>query len=160
EFTRFFDERFHSLDTHATGPERVGLAGVDVSEPEDYVPPLITAFNQQPSAPFTIRTSVPSEFARVVARRDNHSVLTNEFSPIFQGTYSSRIELKQMTRRIERDLLTAEKLGALSQVLNASFPLLHGRSKTKDQKSLIDQSLTPPGTAEELLWRAWEPVLF
>src|SRR2546428_442880 len=77
EFTKFFQGRFDRLTPHAAGPERVGLAGVDVSEPEDYVPPLIAAFNRQPDGPFTIRSAVPSEFARVVARRAHQPVVTN-----------------------------------------------------------------------------------
>lgn len=135
EFAKFFQKRFDSLTPHARGNERVGLAGVDVSEPEDYAPPLVAQFNRQLDAPFNIRYSVPSEFAAAVARRRNLPVLTNDFSPIFQGTYSSRIELKQATRRIEQRLLTAEKLSVLAHWLGA------------------------PGD-DATLWRAWEPVLF
>ncbi len=135
DFGSFFRHRFDSLTPHARGLERVGLAGVDVSEPEDYVPSLVAQFNRQTNAPFAIRYSVPSEFARVVAQRANLPVLTNDFNPIFQGTYSSRIELKQMTRTIEQRLLLAEKLSALAAWLG-----------------------TPAD--EAMLWRAWEPVLF
>ncbi|PYI81683.1 MAG: hypothetical protein DME26_19475, partial [Verrucomicrobia bacterium] len=143
QFANFFQQRFNSLIPHARGAERVGLAGVDVSEPEDYVPPLIAAFNQQDNAPFAIRYSVPSEFAAVVARRANLPVLTNDFNPIFQGTYSSRIELKQTTRELEQLLPTAEKLTALANCLRSQF-------KIQNPKSEIDQGL----------WLAWEPVLF
>ncbi len=137
EFSNFFRKRFDSLTKHARGFERVGLAGVDVSEPEDYVPALIGQFNQRPDETFKIRYSVPSEFAAVVSRRADHTVVTNDFNPIFQGTYSSRIELKQATRRIEQLLLTAEKLGALV--------------------AWLDPASQP---TDEMLWRAWEPVLF
>jgi alpha-mannosidase len=140
KFTQFFQQRFNSLTRHARGAERVGLAGVDVSEPEDHVPSLIADFNRNESAPFAIRYSVPSEFAAVVARRANPAVLTNDFNPIFQGTYSSRIELKQTTRELEQLLLTAEKLTALANCLGPS----------ERNQSKID----------EALWRAWEPVLF
>src|SRR5260370_62188 len=57
------------------------------------------------------------------------------FTPICQGTYSSRIELKQATRRIEQELLIDEKLRSLAQWLGAPAD-------------------------EAMLWRAWEPVLF
>src|SRR5437867_10776731 len=56
-FTRFFRQRFNTLNPHARGAERVGLAGVDVSEPEDHVPPLAAAFNQQGDAQVKIRFS-------------------------------------------------------------------------------------------------------
>ncbi len=134
-FANFFRQRYEALNMHVNGPERVGLAGVDVSEPEEYVPPLVDGFNSKPDRPFTIRYSVPSDFAKVVARRTNSPVLTGDFSPIFQGTYSSRAELKQATREIEARLLTAEKLGALSQWLGK------------------------PGD-DAMLWRAREPALF
>ena len=68
EFAKFFRQRFDSLSRYARGSERVGLAGVDVSEPEEYAPPLIEQFNRQPDSPFTIRYSVPTEFAEVVER--------------------------------------------------------------------------------------------
>jgi alpha-mannosidase len=134
-FAKFFAERYATLDSHVHGAERVGLAGVDVSEPEAYVPPLIAQYNRQPTTPFKIRYSVPSEFATVVARRPNLPVIAGDFSPIFQGTYSSRIELKQTTREIEQRLLTAEKLTALANWLGAE-------------------------TDGKALWQAWEPTLF
>src|SRR5579862_3188786 len=93
-FGKFFRERFDALNSHARGLERVGLAGVDVSEPEKYTPPLVEAFNASAEAPFHIRYSTPSEFAAAVARRSDTPVLNGDFNPIFQGTYSSRVELK------------------------------------------------------------------
>src|SRR5258706_10034945 len=116
EFGKFFQNRFDSLNSHARGNERVGLAGVDVSEPEGYLVPLIADFNRQPAAPFKIRYAIPGEFAAVVGQRPDFTVVTNDFNPIFQGTYSSRIELKQATRRIEQRLLTAEKFSALAEM--------------------------------------------
>jgi alpha-mannosidase len=145
QFSQFFRQRFNSLTPHVGGPERVGLAGVDVSEPEEYVPPLIAAFNAQSNVPFAIRYSVPGEFAAVVARRPNPTIITNDFNPIFQGTYSSRIELKQATRQIEQLLLTAEKLAALAKLYGAG----------------LEQSKSSLNTAmDQIFWRAWEPVLF
>ena len=134
-FSRFFVDRFNALNKHIHAPERVGLAGVDVSEPEGYVPPLVEQFNRKPDSPFTIRYSTPSEFAAVVAKRADLPVYSYDFNPIFQGTYSSRIELKQRTREIEARLLTAEKLDALAGWLGTT-------------------------TSTNFLSQAWEPVLF
>src|SRR5437867_5933150 len=135
EFTKFFQSRFDSLTPHARGAERVGLAGVDVSEPEDYVPPLVEQFNRLADAPFTVRYAVPTDFESVVAKRPRAQVVAGDFNPIFQGTYSSRIELKQWTRNLEQLLLTAEKLSGLADWLGTS-------------------------PDNEMIWRAWEPVLF
>ena len=78
---------------------------------------------------------MPAQYEAIVARRTNQPVVTDDLSPIFQGTYSSRVELKQTTRELERLLLTAEKFSALASWLG-----------------------TPAD--EAMLWRAWEPVMF
>jgi len=135
QFKQFFQDRFNYLGRFTQASERVGLAGADVSEPEDHVPPLLRQFNQDPAAAFTIRYSVPTDFEAVVAKWPNLPVLSNDLNPIFQGTYSSRIELKQRARNDETLLLTAEKLQALAAWLGA-----------------------PPDG--ESVWNAWEPVLF
>src|SRR5205823_3746 len=62
-------------------------------------------------------------------------VVKGDFNPIFQGIYSSRIEVKQNMRDIERILTSAEKAGVVAEWLGAP-------SHSKDVE------------------RAWEPVLF
>jgi alpha-mannosidase len=135
EFTKFFKDRFASLAPFSKGPGRVGLAGADVSEPEGNVPPLVEEFNRQADAPFHLRLAVPADFEAAIAERRERSVLKGELNPIFQGTYSSRIELKQRTRELERLLTTAEKLGVLLRWIGVP----------------VD---------DEILWQAWEPMLF
>lgn len=135
EFDRFIRERFDGLGRFARGPDRVGLAGADVSEPEEHVPALLEEFNRQNNAPFTLRFGVPTEFESAVAKRTDRQVIKGDFNPIFQGIYSSRIELKQWYRGLEVLLTSAEKLASLAGWLGL-----------------------PADT--EGLWRAWEPVLF
>ena len=134
-FDRFIRERFDGLGRFARGPDRVGLAGDDVSEPEEHVPVFLEEFNRQKNAPFTLRFGVPTEFESVVAKRSDRQVIKGELNPIFQGIYSSRIELKQWYRGLEVLLTSAEKLASLAGWLGL-----------------------PVDT--EGLWRAWEPVLF
>ncbi|HEY0457231.1 MAG TPA: glycoside hydrolase family 38 C-terminal domain-containing protein [Verrucomicrobiae bacterium] len=134
-FSDFMQKRFKSLAPFSRGRDRVGLAGVDVSEPELYVPALVAQFNQQTNLPFTLRIGLPSDFEAVVARRTNQPIVTGERNPLFQGIYSSRIELKQRMRETERLLTSAEKLAAL------------------------DNAVGIP-TDDAMTWRAWEPVLF
>ena len=135
EFTRFMKERFDSLAPFARGPGRVGIAAADVCEPEEHVPALVQQFNRQPAAPLHLRIAVPTDFEAMAAKRPDRPVVKGEFNPIFQGAYSSRIELKQRTRDLERLLTTAEKLGVL----------LHWLGAPAD---------------DQILWRAWEPMLF
>ncbi len=136
EFVRFFRERFDGLAPFAHGQGRAGLAGADVCRPEEHVPPLVDAFNRQPDKPFHLQIAAPADFEAVVKRRPgDRPVVKGELNPIFQGTYSSRIELKQRTRELERLLTTAEKLGVMLQCLGIE-------------------------TDHAVLWRAWEPMLF
>ena len=127
--------RYDALAPFSRGPGRVGLAGADVCEPEEHVPVLVKQFNGQADAPFELRIAVPTDFEALVASRGEQPVVRGELNPIFQGVYSSRIELKQRTRELERLLTTAEKLGVMLHWLNA--PVDNG-----------------------VLWRAWEPMLF
>lgn len=134
-FAEFFQQRFAALAPFSRGRGRVGLAGADVCQPEPHVPALVERFNREAGAPFELRIAVPAEFEALVAQRADRPVVRGDFNPIFQGTYSSRIELKQRTRELERLLTTAEKLGVLLRWLAVPAD-------------------------EEILWRAWEPMLF
>ena len=135
EFAEFMKGRFHTLDPQAKGPDRAGPAGADVCEPEEHVPALVEQFNRLPDAPFRLRLAVPTEFEKAVSLRSDRPVLQGELNPIFQGAYSSRIELKQYQRNLERLLTAAESLAVLNQ--GSGSP-----------------------ACSKALWRAWEPVLF
>jgi alpha-mannosidase len=134
-FSQFIQKRWDALSPFSRGGDRVGLAGVDVSEPELHVPGLVDQFNLNAKRPFTLRIGVPTDFEAAVAKRTDLPVITGERNPLFQGIYSSRIELKQRMRDTERLLTTAEKFGALANWLGAR-------------------------TDEQMIWRAWEPALF
>jgi alpha-mannosidase len=136
EFASFLREGFDRLAPFARGQGRAGPAGADVGRPEDHVPPLVEAFNRQPDRPFHLQIALPADHEEAVnARSGDRRVVRGELNPIFQGTYSSRIELKQWNRELENLLTTAEKLGVMLRTLG------------------ID-------TDHDLLWRAWEPMLF
>jgi len=135
EFTDFMTKAYDALALFSRGAGRVGLAGIDVGEPESHVPPLIQQFNRQADRPFNLRLAVPADYEAAVARRGDLPVVGGELNPIFQGIYSSRIELKQRTRELETLLTDAEKLGAVLAVLGAD-------------------------TDDAIIWQAWEPMLF
>ena len=134
-FDKAFIDNYNSLNPNARGSERVGLAGNDVSEPEDYVTPLVREFNKDPARPFTIRYSVPSDFAKVVAKRKDTPTKTYDLNPIFPGTYSSRVELRQTAKALETKLLNLEQLSVFCNLTGAT-------------------------TDDAQIWQAWEPVLF
>jgi alpha-mannosidase len=116
-------------------PNRVALAGADVISPEPELPEMVKAFNAQEKTPFTLRFGVPTDFEQVVSRRADHPVIGGELNPVFQGVYSTRIELKQWMREDERILTSSDTLSALAETF--------GTPSDKEKR-----------------WQAWEPVLF
>jgi len=134
-FARYALEQWDALGQYSRWPDRVALAGADVSEPEEALPDLVKQFNESSGAPIQLRFGVPTDFSSIAARRPNPPVVSGEMNPVFQGVYSSRIELKQWVRRLEDVLTNAEKLNVLLRALN----LVRG-----------------PLDAD----RGWEPVLF
>ena len=135
EFKALLKSRFDSLTPWTNGSERVGLASPDVADPVESVPVLVKEFEQQNNKPFNLRLGVPTEYEELINKRTDRKVIKGELNPIFQGAYSSRIELKQKLRNIERLLTTAEKLGAIGNWLGKP-------------------------TTEEKVMGAWEPSMF
>jgi alpha-mannosidase len=135
-FTSYMKSRYDNLGSfERNGADRVDLDGLDVSDPEVYVPGLVERFNEQPDRPFDLHYAVPSDYEAAAAGKTGLPVFHGERNPIFQGAYSSRIELKQRMRNLERLLTTAEKFGAMASLLGAR-------------------------TDNEMTGRAWEPALF
>jgi alpha-mannosidase len=134
-FARYVQGEWDTLRQYSPWPDRVALVGSDVSEPEEAFPALVKEFNQSSGSPIKLRFGVPTDFAAVVAHRPDQPVVSGELNPVFQGTYSNRIELKQWVRHLEDILTNAEKLTALAGVVGAA-------------SSWADSV------------RAWEPVLF
>jgi alpha-mannosidase len=136
-FTKFIKERYDALTPFTRGACRVGLSGGDVYPPEEHLPRMVEEYNRQPDASLRLQLAVPADYEALVEQRrpDPRPVFKGEFNPMFQGTYGSRIELKQRTREAERLLTTGEKLGVLAHWLGA-----------------------PPN--DRVLWQAWEPLIF
>jgi alpha-mannosidase len=125
---------WESLSHYSPHPDEVALAGADVIEPEENLPRMVREFDRGNNQPLKVRFAVPTDFESIAATT-NRPVIRGELNPVFQGTYSNRIEIKQWMRNLERILTTAEKLSALCTWLNL-----------------------PADTQN--LERAWEPLLF
>jgi alpha-mannosidase len=134
-FTGLVEGRVGMLNPFSRGSDRVLMAGADVSEPEEALPLMMQKFNGSGHAPFTLRLAVPADFEAAVAKRTEEPVIAGELNPVFQGIYSSRIEVKQAMRNMERLLTTAEKLSVIAGALGGP-------------------------TEREQIETAWEPVLF
>jgi alpha-mannosidase len=139
EFSEFVRARYAQIKPLASTSVLLGLSGVDLGVPEPHLATLAAEFNRQSSAPFEIVVASPDEYLAALraelAAGPELAVIGNDLNPIFQGCYSSRIEVKQTNRELERLLTTVEKLDALAAWLG--LPI--------DGASLM---------------RAWEPVLF
>ena len=134
-FEQFVKARYELLGRNSQETDRVACSGVDVSMPEEHLAPMIEAYDRKPNQPLRLKLAVPADFEAVVAKRKNLQIFRGELNPIFQGTYSSRIEIKHEMRDMERLLTTAETLGVLAERLGGGIP-------------------------DRMCWPAWEPVLF
>ncbi|NUQ70083.1 MAG: hypothetical protein HUU17_04610 [Chthonomonadales bacterium] len=134
-FAAFMEERYRMLEPYAHGDIRVGPAGADVCEPEAHLAPLVRAMNRRPGRALDVQIGTPADYEALTQPNDSWPVIRGELNPVFQGAYSSRIELKQTTRRIETLLTDAEKIGAVLTALRVSGH-------------------------DDPLWDAWEPALF
>ncbi|MFQ6131326.1 MAG: alpha-mannosidase [Armatimonadota bacterium] len=135
EFERFVEERVRQLSAHAVGDNLLMLSGMDFAAPQRHLPPLTKALNQR-REDLDLELAVPSAFFEALKGQELPTV-EGDFNAIFQGCYSSRIKVKQLSRRAEVALGNAERFTALAEALD----------------------LAPePGAAKELE-RAWEPTL-
>ncbi len=135
-FNTFIKKKFDDLTPNVEGEKnRVGFAGWDVENPQEHLPVKVREFDTADGKPFNLKFITPLEYEAIVAKRNNRKTINGEFNPIFQGVYSSRIELKQKLRQVEEILTTAEKLGAINEMMGNA-------------------------TREADIWKAWEPVLF
>ncbi|HKF57451.1 MAG TPA: glycoside hydrolase family 38 C-terminal domain-containing protein, partial [Blastocatellia bacterium] len=135
EFTSAVYDLWQSLGRNSQSPDRVAVAGADVIDPEENLPQMVEQFDQKGDQQLKIRFGVPTDFESITEGRANRPVIQGELNPVFQGTYSNRIEIKQWMRELERTLTSAEKLSALRTWLGL------------------------PAESDNLA-RAWEPVLF
>lgn len=127
---------FTALDPFWHAPERVLLEGLDVSDPDESLPPYLQQWNRSAAEPFALQFATPSEFETLQARapRSRPVLASADLNPIFPGGYSTRIELKRWMRDMEATLTAAEAASVLA-----------GRTSSSDRESLE---------------RAWEPTLF
>jgi len=85
-FSRFVQHRYDMLAPNTRALDRVGLSGVDVSDPEEHLARLVEEHNRQKDRSLKLRMAVPSDFEAAVAKRTDRPVFQGELNPIFQGT--------------------------------------------------------------------------
>jgi alpha-mannosidase len=98
--------------------------GGDLARPQRSTVPAITALNQQGDDTRYV-CSTPGRFfdqVEAAAAAGTLPEYDGEFNPVFQGTYSSRIALKQLNRRLESALGAAEKANVLLWLDGGDYP--------------------------------------
>jgi alpha-mannosidase len=134
-FQSTVNSSFNELAPYWHGSGRVLFAGADVSDPDETLPPYTEEWNRNKSEPFSIRIGTPTDFEAARAQHPYQlPVIVGDLNPVFQGVYSTRIELKGWMRDMERTLTSVEKASVLA-----------GRTSTSDRENIE---------------RAWDPVLF
>jgi alpha-mannosidase len=95
----------------------------DLAPPQDSAVASIAALNQAGDQEVRYVCSTPKRFFDAVeATRAELPEYGGEFNPVFQGTYSSRIALKQLNRRLESALGAAEKANVLLWLDGGDYP--------------------------------------
>ena len=94
----------------------------------DFAPPQasarasIAALTQQANDTHYVCSTPARFFAEVEATGTTLLAYDGEFNPVCQGTYSSRIALKQLNRRLESALSAAEKANVLLWLDGGDYP--------------------------------------
>ncbi|HTE18345.1 MAG TPA: glycoside hydrolase family 38 C-terminal domain-containing protein, partial [Armatimonadota bacterium] len=116
EFKKFADTRLRQLKQHALTPHLLAVSGADLSHVQPHVSRVFAEYNRTyDDVEFVIST--PSDYFRRVKGLADFPTWQGDLNPVFQGTYSARIAIKQWNRRMETLLAEAEWLDALSTLL-------------------------------------------
>ena len=132
EFNRNLINRIEIISKWSVSEVCLILEGADLSSPDPVYQERVRRFAiEHPD--YDVKIAVPSEFfAEVEKYRNQLEKVTADFNPLFQGCYSSRIEVKQGNSRLQDALVTAELLDAVTGL----------------------------GTERAAFDRLWDPVLF
>ncbi|MEW6202452.1 MAG: glycoside hydrolase family 38 C-terminal domain-containing protein [bacterium] len=112
-----------TLADRATSSEIFCPHGNDHARPQSSAPKFIALWNDNhPSA--RARFSLPSKFFESLPK-DDLKTIKGDFTGVFTGTYSSRIDLKILNRQAEVALMEAERIGMLlSNLMGEPSPSL------------------------------------
>lgn len=113
--------------------------GVNAQVPMDVTAPDLDALGRAAGDGWRLIFSTPSRFFDAVeASGAELPVVEGEFNPVCQGTYSGRVALKQLNRRLESALCTAEKANAVLWLDGGTYP--HAALAAAWRAVLVNQS--------------------
>jgi alpha-mannosidase len=135
EFNRFVNEKVNKMLVHSSGEHILGLNGIDFASPQTHVPALAANYNKTNPGNKLIM-STPSEYYRSTDG-DKLTVIEKDLNAIYQGCYSARIRVKQYNRRLENEIIAAEKWHAINSLLGGAGET--ERLDTAWEKIMINQ---------------------
>lgn len=161
EFTRFANDRIQRLEQRAITSDILAPAGADLTPVEPQILDMVTAFNNS-QQDYKLLLATPAEYFQALRQNPDLNqipIFVGDMNPIFQGTYSARISIKQWNRRMETLLMNAEKLSAIVYRflpgISLSMNDSHQESSTLEYSK--NQTTLPQNS---LIWDAWRGVLF
>lgn len=116
EFRKFALTRLRHLREHALTPHLLAVSGADLAPIQPHVSRLFAEYNRSyDDLEFVIAT--PREYFERIRGAADFPTLEGDLNPVFQGTYSARIAVKQWNRRLETLLVDTEWLDAFATLL-------------------------------------------
>jgi len=118
----FLERLFERLKRKASTNNVFIPNGGDFAPPQRNLPSIIQEW-QKRRDDLDICIATPKQFFRAIEPlTKNLPVVRGEFNPIFRGTYSTRIKIKQANRKVESLYLTAEKFATIASLFDLPYP--------------------------------------
>jgi alpha-mannosidase len=116
EFRKFIDTRLAELKKHALTPHLLAVSGADLTPVQPHATGIFAEYNRT-SDDLEFVISTPQEYFDQIKGAAEFPVREGDINPVFQGTYSARIKIKQWNRRMETLLGDAEWADAAALML-------------------------------------------
>jgi alpha-mannosidase len=119
---RFLKNLVSNLKNKSAGGNLFVPNGSDFSPPQRLLPKLVRTWREE-SEHLDVSISTANSFFEAVEKSvEKLPIVKYEFNPMFQGTYSARIRIKQENRRAENLYITSEKFATIASSLGSPYP--------------------------------------
>lgn len=121
-FTEFSEKVYKGLEHYAATDTIMAMEGQDFNNPVEHTVEMVSEHNKNQDKRIELKIATPLEFFKDLEKqKDQLTHVCRDFNPVFQGCYSSRIDIKQWNRFLENYLYNAELFEALLLSQNPSI---------------------------------------